>query len=839
MKCKWKIIFSGFVVTQMLVAYPQIVDAAPVSSATVSNVTAQDQLADHIVNGSFEEPVLPANSINITSENNVPGWSTTAGDHNIEMMNGNGGKYHNFRPAVGNQWAEINANEPGELYQVVKSIPGTIMHWSLYHAGRDQTDTMDINIGTLTNHSAVRRVSSPNRTWTRYDGYYEVPDGQTETYFGFKSVTSKEPSYGNYIDGVEFSVYSKTPMQPVNANNGEVIPPSENKFDFPPVNGNEGDQITIDPNTLPDIPGYNKPKEPFTVTIPADGTPIDIPYTPIPEPETPSQPVDQNGNVIPHTGIDFPNYPGKPGDQITIDPNTLPDLPGYNKPQEPFTVTIPADGTPIDIPYTPLPEPETPSQPVDQNGKVIPHTGIDFPKYPGKPGDQITIDPNTLPDLPGYEKPKTPFTVTIPADGTPINIPYTPLPEPETPSQPVDQNGNVIPHTGIDFPKYPGKPGDQITIDPNTLPDLPGYEKPKTPFTVTIPADGTPINIPYTPLPEPETTSQPVDPNGKVIPHTGIDFPKYPGKPGDQITIDPNTLPDLPGYEKPKTPFTVTIPADGTPIDIPYTPLPEPETPSQPVDPNGKVIPHTGIDFPKYPGKPGDQITIDPNTLPDLPGYNKPKEPFTVTIPADGTPIDIPYTPLPEPETPSQPVDQNGKVIPHTGIDFPKYPGKPGDQITIDPNTLPDLPGYEKPKTPFTVTIPADGTPINIPYTPLPEPETTSQPVDPNGKVIPHTGIDFPKYPGKPGDQITIDPNTLPDIPGYNKPKTSFTVTIPVAGNLINIPYTRGSDRQVVSQHQAKQPLIPQLGAQHSMAVVILGLILLLLSLLMVILFGY
>ncbi|USS92789.1 hypothetical protein M8332_03925 [Fructilactobacillus ixorae] len=668
MKYKWKIIFSGFVVTQMLVAYPKLMNADSVATPAVSAATTQDQISDHIVNGSFEDPVLAANSVSIASQDTVPGWSTTASDHDIEMMNGTGGKYHNFKAAVGNQWAEINANETGELYQVVKSTPGTIMHWSLYHAGRDQTDTMAINIGTLANHSAVRQVSSPDRTWTRYDGYYEVPAGQTETYFGFKSVASKAPSYGNYIDGVDFSVYSKTPMQPVNAKNGEVIPPSENKFDFPPVNGNEGDQITIDPKNLPDIPGYDKPTAPFTVTIPAEGTPIDIPYTPTPEPETPSQPVDQNGNVIPHSGTDFPQFPGKPGEQVTIDPKNLPDIPGYDKPTAPFTVTIPAEGTPIDIPYTPTPELETPSQPVDQNGNVIPHSGTDFPQFPGKPGEQVTIDPKNLPDIPGYDKPTAPFTVTIPAEGTPIDIPYTPTPEPETPSQPVDQNGNVIPHSGTDFPQFPGKPGEQVTIDPKNLPDIPGYDKPTAPFTVTIPAEGTPIDIPYTPTPEPETPSQPVDQNGNVIPHSGTDFPQFPGKPGEQVTIDPKNLPDIPGYDKPTAPFTVTIPANGSPINIPYTPTAEPKTPSQPVDQNGNVIPHPGINFPQFSGKPGDCITIDPNILPDIPGYAKPKSPFTVTIPAAGRVIKLPYMrSLKQPVVNQHQPQANQPMIPQLG----------------------------------------------------------------------------------------------------------------------------------------------------------------------------
>ncbi|EPI36905.1 isopeptide-forming domain-containing fimbrial protein, partial [Enterococcus faecalis] len=159
----------------------------------------------YIINGSFEEPVIATNSNRIMNQSLVPGWQTTATDSSIELANGTGGA-HNFKPAEGKQFAEINANTPGELHQLVQTYPGETLRWELWHAGRDQTDTMAINIGTSENHPVQRTVSSPNRVWTKYTGTYTVPSNQTLTYFGFKSISSVLPSYGNYIDGIKFYV---------------------------------------------------------------------------------------------------------------------------------------------------------------------------------------------------------------------------------------------------------------------------------------------------------------------------------------------------------------------------------------------------------------------------------------------------------------------------------------------------------------------------------------------------------------------------------------------------------------------------------------------------------
>ncbi|MGM0235100.1 hypothetical protein IGL16_000283 [Enterococcus sp. AZ117] len=308
---------------------------------------------------------------------------------------------------------------------------------------------------------------------------------------------------------------------------------------------------------------------------------------------------------------------------------------------------------------------------------------------------------------------------------------------------------------------------------------------------------------------ETPTPTRPVDPEGNEIPHEGIDFPSYPGKPGDKIVIPNKDIPEIPGYDKPTGDIEVTIPEPGNSIDIPYVPKKDTETPTRPVDPEGNEIPHEGIDFPSYPGKPGDKIVIPNKDIPEIPGYDKPTGDIEVTIPEPGNSIDIPYVPKKETEipnkpkeekdTPTRPVDPEGKEIPHEGIDFPSYPGKPGDKIVIPNKDIPEIPGYDKPTGDIEVTIPEPGNSIDIPYVPKKETEipnkpkeekdTPTHPVDPEGKEIPHEGIDFPRYPGKPGDKIVIPNKDIPEIPGYDKPTGNIEVTIPESGNSIDIPY--------------------------------------------------
>ncbi len=48
--------------------------------------------------------------------------------------------------AEGNQFAELNCQTEGALYQDILTQPGAKLYWSLEHAGRDGVDTMAVII---------------------------------------------------------------------------------------------------------------------------------------------------------------------------------------------------------------------------------------------------------------------------------------------------------------------------------------------------------------------------------------------------------------------------------------------------------------------------------------------------------------------------------------------------------------------------------------------------------------------------------------------------------------------------------------------------------------------
>jgi hypothetical protein len=153
-------------------------------------------------NGNFETPVLPAKSYRIMSSA-TPGvaWNNTA-EPFVEMWStGFGG----VPAAEGNQFAELNANKAGTLYQDLPTVPGTTMRWYLNHRGRTGVDTMRVLIGkpgaTLAQSGA--NLVDDKTAWGLHTGTYTIPAGQTVTRFAFQAVNAG--SFGNFLDDVVFT----------------------------------------------------------------------------------------------------------------------------------------------------------------------------------------------------------------------------------------------------------------------------------------------------------------------------------------------------------------------------------------------------------------------------------------------------------------------------------------------------------------------------------------------------------------------------------------------------------------------------------------------------------
>ena len=162
------------------------------------------------------------------------------------------GKYHNMdhtnaaNKNSGTQYAELNAESMGALYQDVLTTPGATMHWSVDHNGREGTDTMAVvimatkdaeKITTQTQlEQAIRDIkSNPNKypgasvttelkgyanTWTTHTGNYTVPDGQYMTRYFFVAIATftDDKTVGNQIDNVWFS----TELPPPQAGEGRL-----------------------------------------------------------------------------------------------------------------------------------------------------------------------------------------------------------------------------------------------------------------------------------------------------------------------------------------------------------------------------------------------------------------------------------------------------------------------------------------------------------------------------------------------------------------------------------------------------------------------------------------
>ena len=223
---------------------------------------------NQLENGDFESPVIgQTDGYQPYYSNGTSGliWKTTANDAQIEYVSAAADKYdkdtgkthakqslewHKVDAAAhGTQFAELNANEPGALYQDVLTTPGAKLYWQLYHRGRgtkanssSQKDTMYVVImstklarqynvvsqsavqDVITNvrnntgkypGASVATITDDNVKWYRHTGDYDVSESQYLTRFFFvagetaydkSGKKDAEPgTVGNHLDSVSFS----------------------------------------------------------------------------------------------------------------------------------------------------------------------------------------------------------------------------------------------------------------------------------------------------------------------------------------------------------------------------------------------------------------------------------------------------------------------------------------------------------------------------------------------------------------------------------------------------------------------------------------------------------
>ncbi len=207
----------------------------------------QNKYSSKLLNGSFENPSTnKGNYIQSAVSTSNLYWNTTADEKRVEIAYASSNNYFfGVSKAVdGDQFAELNCEEEGSLYQDVLTVPGTTLNWSFYHRARLQTwgggdtavqyfngiDTMALVIVSAETMSAIKTqqdiidvVNNPTaynayvlkhsagNEWSAVSGNYVVPAGQYLTRFFFVSVSaaSGDKTIGNLIDKVQFNAEVK------------------------------------------------------------------------------------------------------------------------------------------------------------------------------------------------------------------------------------------------------------------------------------------------------------------------------------------------------------------------------------------------------------------------------------------------------------------------------------------------------------------------------------------------------------------------------------------------------------------------------------------------------
>lgn len=229
---------------------------------------------DELRNGSFETPNvedLGTSNSNYQYPVGSDGliWNTTGSDQQVEIVNENtdcahgSSDFNNMDGAFDEvQYAELNCQREGALYQDVLTVPGSSLNWQFSHRGRDGKDTMYLVIAPADEVEDITtqgdldtliqwiesgqsgygqedgfylfEASDGNSAWSTYrsdisEGAspYEVPDGQYLTRFFFVSGDtasrydngSVDRTRGNLLDNVLFT----TEMLPPNKGTANLM----------------------------------------------------------------------------------------------------------------------------------------------------------------------------------------------------------------------------------------------------------------------------------------------------------------------------------------------------------------------------------------------------------------------------------------------------------------------------------------------------------------------------------------------------------------------------------------------------------------------------------------
>lgn len=205
------------------VLHPSKSDEDYVQVAKVYN-TVLSSKAKRIQNGSFEFNADGSQYVQTSGNQHqvhkIQAWNTTAEENMIELFNKDSMAHmsasdpnKNYIPD-GTIAAELNADEPGSLYQVVNTMPSSAYLWGLDHRGRSGDDTMALVIGPNQEVRPSKNSGSTNSETTTSD--IKKNYGKDQFMQMVEWAKSQEkitlPDYSKSIGGKEpqnITVYSK------------------------------------------------------------------------------------------------------------------------------------------------------------------------------------------------------------------------------------------------------------------------------------------------------------------------------------------------------------------------------------------------------------------------------------------------------------------------------------------------------------------------------------------------------------------------------------------------------------------------------------------------------
>lgn len=204
---------AATVVTTLLALTLPIADRAQGETVTPSCPSVPVALS----NDSFESPVIEAKERRTTDGSGLIGW-IGSGDKGKVTLLANG--WTDINAAVGRQFAQLSGS-PARISQDVATVPGTSLAWALSHRAVNGSASMRVLLGAPGSEGKEQAILNDTTTWTRHNGTYKVPDGQTITRITLVPVDGSAPD-ANLVDEVSFGTascisasVSSTPTTPV------------------------------------------------------------------------------------------------------------------------------------------------------------------------------------------------------------------------------------------------------------------------------------------------------------------------------------------------------------------------------------------------------------------------------------------------------------------------------------------------------------------------------------------------------------------------------------------------------------------------------------------------